>query len=331
MSNPAQELDPATVPVLWLLGKTGAGKTSLVRALTGAGAVGSGFAPGTMHATVYDFPATEPAVRFLDTRGLGEAGHDPDADLAAAQGLANAALIVMRYDDPVQEPVAEVARKLKLPILLVYTGEDLVPDSGARERARAHMRSVIGRDLPFVSLALPPEGVVTGVEALLDALDSFMPRASAALRRTEEARVFLKLRPLVLRYAAMAGASDVAPVVGLAAVPATQAAMLQALAKRHKVALTPARMGLLASALGTGALVRMATSLLARQGVKLVPVAGQTLGAAAAAGASFVTTYALGRAASAWLYGTARGAAPDTKTLRSLYDQALKGARDAAD
>lgn len=331
MSNTAQTPDPSVLPVLWLLGKTGAGKTSVVRALTGAGAVGNGFAPGTQDAKVYDFPGTEPAVRFLDTRGLGEAGHDPAQDLATAQGLAHAALVVMRYDDPVQEPVADIVRKLKMPVLLVFTGADLVADAGARERVRAHMRGLVGKDLPFVSLSLPPEGVVTGVEALLDALDSFMPRASAALRRADEARAFVALRPLVLRYAAMAGASDVAPIIGVAAVPATQGAMLQALAKRHKVTLTPARLSLMASALGTGALVRMAAVHVLRQGAKLVPVAGQTLGAAAAAGASFATTYALGRAASAWLYGTARGAAPDAKTLRSLYDQALRGARDAAD
>lgn len=331
MSNTAQTPDPITVPVLWLLGKTGAGKTSVVRALTGAGAVGNGFAPGTRDAAFYDFPATEPAVRFLDTRGLGEAGHDAAKDLEIAQGLATAALVVLRYDDPVQEPVAEAVRGLKIPVLLVFTGADLVPDAGARERVRAHMRKAIGRDLPFVSLALPPEGVVSGIEALLDALDSFMPRATAALRRADEAREFAKIRPLVLRYAAMAGASDVAPIIGAAAVPAAQGAMLQALAKRHKVTLTSARLGVLASALGTGVLVRLAATHMLRQGAKLVPVAGQTLGAAAAAGASFATTYALGRAASAWLYGTARGAAPDAKTLRSLYDQALRGARDATD
>lgn len=329
MNTTAKPPEPVTVPVLWLLGKTGAGKTSIIRALTGAGAVGGGFAPGTREAAVHNFPLVAPAVRFLDTRGLGEAGHDVAADVSAAQAMADAALAVVRYDDPVQDPVVAVIRALKLPVLVVFTGADLVPEAGTQERVRAHLRKAVGRDLPFVSLALPDEGVVSGVEALLDALDSFMPRAAAALRRADEARVFATLRPLVLRYAAIAGASDVAPVIGAAAVPAAQGALLQALARRHGVALTPARLSLLASALGTGALVRLAASHLLRQGAKLVPVAGQTLGAAAAAGASFATTYALGRAASAWLYGTARGAPPDAKSLRALYDQALRGARDA--
>jgi len=324
-----QHLEPA-VPVIWLLGKPGAGKTSLIRALTGEGQIGNGYAPGTRDATAHDFPATAPAVRFLDTRGLGEAGHDSTDDLAAAQGMAQAILAVMRLDDPVQAPVAEVLRKTRLPVLLVYTGADLVPDPGAQVRARAHITALIGREFPAVTLSMPAEGLVSGLEPLLDALDSFLPHAARALRRADEARAFQRLRKTVLRYAAMAGASDVVPMTGLATVPATQAALLHALARAHGVDLTPARLGLLASALGTGALVRMATGLALRQGAKMIPVAGQTLGAAAAAGASFATTYALGRAASAWLYGVARGAAPDSATLRNLYDQALKGAGDAA-
>lgn len=331
MTDKNQDLDPATVPVLWLLGKTGAGKTSVVRALTGEGAVGNGFAPGTRDAALFDFPATGPAVRFLDTRGLGEAGHDSAEDLKIAQGMAHAALAVIRYDDPVQTPVIDAIRATRLPVLLVFTGADLLANDVAQERVRAGTRKAIGRDLPFVSLALPPEGMVTGLETLLDALDSFMPRAAMALRRADEARSFAKLKPLVIRYAAMAGASDVAPVIGMAGVPAAQGALLQALAKRHGVTLTPARLSLLASALGTGALVRLAATHVLRQGAKMIPVAGQTLGAAAAAGASFATTYALGRAASAWLYGTARGKDPDSASLRALYDQALKRARHAAD
>lgn len=323
------QVEPA-VPVIWLLGKTGAGKTSLVRALTGEGEVGNGFAPGTRGAATYDFPATAPAVRFLDTRGLGEDGYDPSADIAAAQASAQAILAVLRLDDPVQAPVADILRKTKLPVLLVHTGADLVPEPGAQIRAKAHMTEMIGRDLPSVTLSMPHEGLVTGLEALLDALDSFLPRAAAALRRADEARAFQNVRGLVLRYAAMAGATDVVPLAGLATVPAAQGAMLHALARKHKVELTPARLGLLASAMGIGSLVRMGTGLLVRQGVKLVPVAGQTLGAAAAAGTSFATTYALGRAASAWLYGTAHGTAPDGATLRALYDQALKGARHAS-
>ena len=61
--------------VVWLLGKTGAGKTAIIAALTGdpRAEVGQGFEPCTRTAAFYDVPREAPLLRFLDTRGLGEA------------------------------------------------------------------------------------------------------------------------------------------------------------------------------------------------------------------------------------------------------------------
>ena len=44
-------LKAAPIPCLWLFGKTGSGKTSLIRNLTGAvdAEIGSGFRPQTRH------------------------------------------------------------------------------------------------------------------------------------------------------------------------------------------------------------------------------------------------------------------------------------------
>ena len=58
-----------------------------------------------------------------------------------------------------------------------------------------------------------------------------------------------------------------------------------------------ALVSILTLALGTGTLVRVASSFGVRQLVKLIPVYGQTAGAAAAAAASFAATYAMGKAA----------------------------------
>ncbi|MEZ5752544.1 MAG: GTPase domain-containing protein [Paracoccaceae bacterium] len=319
------QVDPRPVPVLALVGKSGAGKTSVIRALTGEGQIGSGFAPETRESTLHSFPAVDPAVWFLDTRGLGEAGLDPAPMLAEVQARAQAVLAVMRMDDPVQDCVAEAVAGLSMPVLGVLTGGDLVA-TPQREAARARAQRVVGGKGLCVELALPSEGMQSGIEPLLTALDSFMPHAVARLRRAQEEAIFATLRPLVRRYASAAAAGDVVPLVGLGAVPAAQGAMLYALAAHYKVTLTPARLGVLASALGTGALVRMGTLHVLRQGAKAVPVVGQTLGAAAAAGASFATTYALGRAASAWLYGVAHGTETDAPALRALYESAMKGA-----
>ena len=72
-----------------------------------------------------------------------------------------------------------------------------------------------------------------------------------------------------------------------------------------------------AGALGTGTLVRAASTFGVRQLVKLIPVYGQTAGAAAAAAASFAATYAMGKAASYFLAGASK--ARQTDEVASVY------------
>ena len=330
------------LPTLWLLGKTGAGKSSIVRALTGAGEVGSGFTPCTRTALSFDFPAETPVLRFLDTRGLGEVGYDPSEDLAEAERGSHMVLIVARLDDPVQGTIARALRELRkrrprMPVLVVHTGADLPDDPGMLARARARTQSVMeqaaGGDLRAVTVGLPDTAPPQGLDELREAISAMLPELALLMMREDardaEARRFVELRPLVVWYASAAGASDSAPVVGAVSVPALQGAMLHALARRQGVTWTPARAGLFASALGTGILLRYAAGFALRQGAKLVPFVGQTLGAAAAATVSFAATYALGRAASAWLFRTSRGEEVSAEELRTLYAEALRSARDA--
>jgi tRNA U34 5-carboxymethylaminomethyl modifying GTPase MnmE/TrmE len=79
------------LPVLWLIGKAQAGKTSIIRALTGSEAaeIGNGFQPCTRTARFYDFPTEAPVVRFLDTRGLGEVAYDPTEDIRYCEAQAH--------------------------------------------------------------------------------------------------------------------------------------------------------------------------------------------------------------------------------------------------
>src|SRR5690606_40968696 len=69
------------------LGKVQSGKTSIVRALTGCtdAEIGTGYAPCTRTSRVFDFPPEAPVIRFLDTRGLGEARYDPTEDLRSEE------------------------------------------------------------------------------------------------------------------------------------------------------------------------------------------------------------------------------------------------------
>ena len=115
-------------PVIWLLGKTGAGKSSVIAKLTGAAhaEVGNGFVACTRTAQLFEFPQEAPLLRFLDTRGLGEPGYDPAEDLAWHQAQAHLVLVVMKAADPSQEEVVAAAAAIRQaqpdwPMLVVQT------------------------------------------------------------------------------------------------------------------------------------------------------------------------------------------------------------------
>lgn len=116
-------------PVFWLLGKTQSGKTSVVRALTGASDadIGNGFQPCTRTARLFDFPSAEDCVlRFLDTRGLGEVDYSPDEDLRRFAREAHLLVVTLRAMDMAQEAVLKavrsvVAHQADWPILVLQT------------------------------------------------------------------------------------------------------------------------------------------------------------------------------------------------------------------
>ena len=119
---------PLTAPVVWLLGKVQSGKTSIVRTLTGATdlEIGSGFKASTTTARVLDYPQAAPLIRFLDTRGLGEARYDPTADIAASEKHAHLLLVVMKALDQQQTAVLDVVRQVRerrpdWPVLVAQT------------------------------------------------------------------------------------------------------------------------------------------------------------------------------------------------------------------
>jgi hypothetical protein len=115
--------------VVWLLGKTGAGKTAIVAALTGdpRAQVGLGFEPCTRTAAFYDVPPEAPLLRFLDTRGLGETSYDPASDIAWCEDQSHLVLVVMQVSDPVQhvvlQPLQQARRRHpEWPVVVAQTG-----------------------------------------------------------------------------------------------------------------------------------------------------------------------------------------------------------------
>lgn len=332
------------VPVVWLLGKTGAGKSSLVRAMTGASAaeIGNGFVPCTRTSLAFDYPPAEPVMRFLDTRGLGEIAYDPTEDLAACHDAAHVLVVLARLDDPVQGAVAEALllarRGRKLPALLVHTAPDLVADPEARDRVRhanqSRLDTAWGEPLPSVELDLGnPENadlseLAAALTGILPSVALFLDRESAT--DAEEAE-FLRNRGLVLRYSGMASAGGAVPVplVGAASVPVLQARMLAELAARYSIEWDRSKLAALATALGASVVGGQALRLASRQLVSLIPVIGQTAGPVLGAGWGFGSTWALGRAAAWWMFQLRAGKPVDVDALRSRYADALKGQSNA--
>ena len=117
------------VPCLWLFGKTGSGKTSVVRYLTGAeeAVIGEGFRPETKTSRRFDFPdSVDPLLRFLDTRGLAEATYDPTDDIQLFSQSTQMMIVTVRVTDHALSqlitPLREIRRASpETPVLLVLT------------------------------------------------------------------------------------------------------------------------------------------------------------------------------------------------------------------
>ena len=117
------------VPVFWLFGKTGSGKSSIVRFITGStqAEIGNGFQPQTRSSFRYDFPSSaQTLVRFLDTRGLGEAGYNPNEDIESFDSSTHVVVVVVRVMDHALAEVVEPLRIIRAarpsrPIVLALT------------------------------------------------------------------------------------------------------------------------------------------------------------------------------------------------------------------
>lgn len=332
------------IPFVWLLGRTGAGKSSLIRALTGMEgiAIGNGYKSCTRTSRRLDFPADQPLVRFLDTRGLGESGYDPTEDLAVCEGHSHAIIVVARLDDPVQGEIADALRSVmrrrpKMEVLLVHTGGDLVQDAGARDRARTatakRFAKAAGRKLPEVVLALPPDRPPPEAEfaTLLDALVETLPNAGLAFREEsvtdEESCAFRAVRKTVLLYSGAAAASDAIVLIGFLSSTGIQFAMFKKLGEHYGVPATLVLARHFFSLLGLGVGGRIAGSIALRQSGKFIPIYGQTVGAAAASAFTFGATYALGRTASRYLYALSVGETPTREDMQATFRAALNRTR----
>lgn len=355
------------LPVIWLLGKTQSGKTSIVRALTNSDAaeIGNGFQPCTATARFYDFPPEAPLVRFLDTRGLGELHYDPEEDMRFAESHAHLLLAVMKVADTRQDALFEVLREVRQrhpdwPLVIAQSGlhelyspaEDHPqpwpfachpwPASVGADLARAleAQRQRLGR-LPGtapvrwvpIDLTLPEDGFNPpdyGLEALWEAIDAVSTQRLARLLHADaEVRDVLarEAHPHIVGHALSAAALGALPGVDLVAVPALQAKLLHSLATLYEQPWDRHLLSEFLGLLGGGIGVSYAAHAAGRTLVKLVPFWGQTLGALWGASASGATTYALGKAAAFHFSNRRRGLPTNERRLREIFSEQLDRGR----
>jgi uncharacterized protein (DUF697 family) len=379
-ANGGEHVDPvaqqarAVAPVVWLLGKVQSGKTTIIRALTGAtdADVGPGYRACTKDSRIFAFPAGAPLIQFLDTRGLGESRYDPSEDLAIARRQSHAVIAVMRALDQRQQAVVDALCAIRqddpdCPIIVAQThlheayrrGDQhiepyrfpIICSHGAHESAgvhipgvpqllsqslaiqRANILEMVSGDetITFVSIdfTLPSDGFETrlyGFDALVEALVDVAPSAlGAAMRDVLGSRVGRHdddHHQLIIGHALAASATDLVPLAATVAVPLVQTRLLGLLGERYGVPWSRVVALEFASALGAGLLARYAFGFGIRQLTKLIPAYGQTIGAAAAAVASFATTYALGKTAVVYLNMKSHGRV-DTESIKSAWSDAF--------
>ena len=363
LSNARDWVD-AEAPVLWLLGKTQAGKTSIVAEMTGQGhdEVGRGYRPMTQESRLYAFPSEQPVLRFLDTRGLADcADHDADNALAQAREQAHLLLVVLRVEDTeiqdIIDAVAEARRRhRRLPLLVAQTGlhrcygehdrhADPYPfdgsDDDARrpgvpsELARVMLRQrklfdrIPGSPPLFVPLDFtrPELGIAPtdyGAERLWDLLEQTLPEVSERLRAGASVPNAIRTK-VILPWAIAAAAANAVPV------PLAGGGVSAGL-QAAMVAQIAQRLDFpLSKALWLEFISTLGAGFLLGFGgswtAQQVLKVGLGWGTAIVASWTFAITWAIGEAALYYFGEKAAGREPDRDTLRTRYQEALREAR----
>ncbi|MGZ8195621.1 MAG: YcjF family protein [Methylosarcina sp.] len=342
------------VPVFWLLGKTQSGKSAIIRTLTQSTAaeVGNGFKPCTQTAMLFDYPDSETAfLRFLDTRGLSEAGYDAREDMAWCEQQAHLLIVVMKAMDHQQDAVLEAVKQVHQthphwPLIVAQTtlhegypsramehpmpypfahgevGHAVPPDLRySLLKQREYFKGMNAQFVP-IDFTLPEDGYEKqdyGLDELWTAIEKALPfglREMLDISRIND--VYLKTaHPHIVSYAVLAGctAAIPAPAASLSAVIALQGKMFHSIASVYGLPLTKKSISEIVSAVGFGFLSGMG----GRELLKLVPFYGQTLAAGMAGVYTGAVTYALGKTLCSYFAQTKQGRALNPEALNELF------------
>jgi uncharacterized protein (DUF697 family)/predicted GTPase len=198
-----------------LIGKAQTGKSSIIRALTGASPeiIGQGFRPHTAHTQQYAYPTDDlPLLNFIDTVGLGEGLKDPQSVAAELQSLlgtsaegdqqtAQILVVTFKITDFAVDAVYRLLQQLRqahpqIPCLLVVTClHELYPHHLSHHpiyppKLTEVQRAVEALQAQFnvcdrtvlIDFTLEEDGFMPmfyGLEAFVEALSALLPAAEA--------------------------------------------------------------------------------------------------------------------------------------------------------
>jgi uncharacterized protein (DUF697 family) len=353
------------VPVFWLLGKTQSGKSSIIQALTGSSRaeIGQGFRPCTRQSVVFDFPDQETAfVRFLDTRGLGEAGYDPTEDMAWCQSQAHLLMVVIKAMDHELDGVVSATRAIRLihpewPLLVIQTclhegypnkatehvqPYPIVGDQFASQFPPDLARSISvqrqhfkGLNAQFVAVDLTQtedgyQPVDYGLDALWSAIEAVLP---AGLRQmllqnqehTDQLNdVYTQhAYPHVVSYAISCGLLAMTPVP-TASIQMVIAAQAKLFHSIASIYGLPLNRRSVYEVVSAVGIGGLGFGVGVRELAKIVPGWGSLIAGLSTA----AITYALGMTLCYYYAQTRQGHAFTAKMLKAVYDEQLRRGRD---
>ena len=333
------------LPKIWLLGKAGSGKSSIIKVITGdeSIAIGDGYKPCTVETREVRFPRDEPVLRFMDTMGVSGADCEAIGHVNSSASFSEVIVAVARMDDPAQGDLCEAVHGIRnapsgRSVIVAHSHADAIANAVERDAARALNQRAIerafGKRLEMVEFSLADATAIECArDSLLDVLETAVPDVAFLIKGEErsnaERRDFDKVRHIVVRFALTAGAAGAVPVVGIPATTGILARMLIRIARCHEIELSREVFFGLASALGSGIFAELAFLKLVRNTGTLIPGIGQTAGVAVAAAGSFASTFAIGRAASYYMFRLKHGEKPSKGEIRNLYNSAFQNARQS--